>query len=227
MVNFLNFSNVSHIFRQGNQIIQVLKNINFSLNKGEIIALLGTSGSGKSTFLQIAGLLESPQQGEVSILGKEVGKLSDKKKTLIRRKHLGFIYQFHYLLEEFSALENVAIAGLVDSISKKEAYKKAEEILNQLGLSHRLFHKPKQLSGGEQQRVAIARSLFHGPEILLADEPTGNLDEKTAYTVFGEIINLVRKKTSSAIIVTHDENLAKKADKVFHLQGGKIQKLPI
>ena len=193
----------------------ILEGVDVKLARGEIIALLGPSGSGKSSLLHIAGLLEAPSQGEVFIDGRATSKMSDAERTRLRRDALGFVYQFHHLLPEFSALGNVSLPLLIAGEQKAEAEKEAERLLTLMGLGERLNHQPGQLSGGEQQRTAIARALANKPDILLADEPTGNLDPKTSDVVFDALIGLVRREGLAALIATHDQRLAKRLDRIF------------
>lgn len=221
----LNCKDIHRLYQQGDSPLHILKGINFQLKAGEIVALVGASGSGKSTFLHVAGLLEKTSSGTVMIDDIEVNTLSDSELTQLRRSHLGFIYQFHHLLPEFTALENVMMPLLMAGISTKIATAKAEELLCKIGLGHRLMHSPKKLSGGEQQRVAIARALVREPKILLADEPTGNLDNDTAETVFVELMHMIRNQNLAAIIATHDLALAKKMDRIVHLHNGIIDEV--
>lgn len=209
---------VGRTFHQGNESLEVLKDVNLDLRAGEIVALLGQSGSGKSTLLQIAGLLEAPSHGQVVINGVDCTKTSDKKRTEKRRDDIGFVYQFHHLLPEFSALENVMMPNLISGVPKKTAQKQATELLSMMGLEHRLSHRPAKLSGGEQQRVAIARAMANKPSLLLADEPTGNLDEETAETVFQSFIELVRHHKVAALVATHNTDLASRMDRVVHVR---------
>lgn len=195
--------------------LEVLRDVNLTLRRGESLALLGPSGSGKSSLLHIAGLLEKASSGEVIIDGAITSSLNDRERTLIRRDDLGFVYQFHHLLPEFDALGNVCLPQLIKGKSKKEAEIEALRLLSLMGLKERTHHQPGQLSGGEQQRTAIARALANKPKILLADEPTGNLDVKTSDTVFDALIKLVREEGLCAVIATHDHNLAKKMDRVM------------
>jgi lipoprotein-releasing system ATP-binding protein len=218
----LQLQGVCRHFIQAGQKINVLKQINFCLRAGEIVALVGPSGAGKTTLLQIAGLLEPPTSGTVQIDDQSCETLNDQQRTFLRRHHLGFVYQFHHLLPEFSALENVMLPQLINRSSKRQATLKAEQLLEKMGLSHRLNHRPKQLSGGEQQRVAIARALANDPKILLADEPTGNLDNQTGEQVFTEMLNLVRQTNLSALIATHNMELASRMDLVLQLKEGTI-----
>lgn len=200
----------------------VVEHIDFVLHAGETAALLGPSGSGKSSLLHIAGLLEKASAGEVHIQGRATSKLSDGERTRIRRATLGFVYQFHHLLPEFSALGNVALPQLIAGVKKKAAEAEAARLLTVMGLGERLHHQPGQLSGGEQQRTAIARALANKPKILLADEPTGNLDPKTSDVVFDALLELVRLEGLSALIATHDQRLAKRMDRVFVIRDQRL-----
>lgn len=203
----------------------VVENIDFSLAAGETAALLGPSGSGKSSLLHIAGLLEAASSGEVEILGRATSGLNDAERTRIRRDTLGFVYQFHHLLPEFTALGNVALPQLIGGVKKAEAEGEAKRLLTALGLGERLHHQPGQLSGGEQQRTAIARALANKPKILLADEPTGNLDPKTSDVVFDALLKLVREEGLSALIATHDQRLAKRMDRVLTIRDQRLVEL--
>jgi lipoprotein-releasing system ATP-binding protein len=202
--------------------LEVLKGADLNLQAGEIVALVAPSGTGKSTLLHLAGLLERPDGGEVFIEGKAAGTLSDDARTEIRRNTIGFVYQFHHLLPEFSALENVALPQMAAGVSRSEAKKRAGELLSQFGLAARLDHRPGKLSGGEQQRVAIARALANTPKVLLADEPTGNLDVATAELVFEELLREARDRGLAALIATHNPVLAARMDRVVTLKDGKI-----
>ena len=216
---------VHRVYQQGDAPLHILKGIDFTLNAGEVVALVGASGSGKSTFLHVAGLLEKPSSGDVFIHGQNIATLNESALTMMRRKHLGFIYQFHHLLSEFTSLENVMLPLIINGISQKAAREKAITFLDKMGLSHRLNHSPKKLSGGEQQRVAIARALVHGPTLLLADEPTGNLDDTTSSYVFDELIQLIRNQKLAALIATHDLELASKMDRIVRLHNGVLEKV--
>lgn len=207
---------------QANYTLNVLNNVDLDIEKGEIVALVGPSGSGKSTLLQLIGLLDTPSSGEMSIQGEVVNGLKDAKRTQLRQRSLGFIYQFHYLLPEFSALENVVIPQMIAGKSQKEAAERAEQALRDLKLGDRLEHRPGTLSGGEQQRVAIARALINNPQLLLADEPTGNLDPETSEDVFDILIDHVRRADVGAIIATHNMDLAEKMDRILELKSGRI-----
>lgn len=207
-------------FTQGDVTIHVLRGVDLSVEPGEIVALLGPSGSGKSTLLQAVGLLEGGFEGSIQLQGEEASSLDDDGRTRLRRELLGFIYQFHHLLPEFTALENVVLPQLVYGADMPAARSRAEELLGILGLSQRLEHRPTRLSGGEQQRVAVARALANRPPLILADEPTGNLDETTADTVLVELLKMVREQGSAALIATHNERLAAKMDRVVRLHDG-------
>jgi lipoprotein-releasing system ATP-binding protein len=190
---------------------------------GEIVALLGPSGSGKSTLLQAVGLLEGGFEGSIRIAGREASELDDEGRTGLRREALGFVYQFHHLLPEFNARENVVLPQLIHGAETETAQSRAEQLLGALGLAARLDHRPSQLSGGEQQRVAVARALANKPPLVLADEPTGNLDEATADTVLAEFLSLVRGEGSAALVATHNERLAAKMDRVVRLHEGHLE----
>jgi lipoprotein-releasing system ATP-binding protein len=213
---------ITRTFNQGEESLEILKDINFQIHSGEIVALVGHSGAGKSTLLQIAGLLEPPTTGRVIMADRDTAQLSDAERTHLRNHYVGFVYQFHHLLPEFSAVENVMVPQLIANISGAQARLKATDLLVKLGLSHRLEHRPKKLSGGEQQRVAIARALANSPKILLADEPTGNLDYATSDIVFGEMMQLVRETGMSALIATHNPDLAKKMDRIIEIKAGQV-----
>ncbi len=213
---------VKRSFVQGDVVIEVLRGVNLDINANEIVALLGPSGSGKSTLLQAVGLLEGGFEGSIKLAGEETAQLPASGHTRIRRDLLGFVYQFHHLLPDFSALENVVMPQLISGVSQKDAEARSESLLRSLGLGERLHHKPSKLSGGEQQRVAVARALANAPKLVLADEPTGNLDEATADLVLAEFIGLVRQEGSSALIATHNERLAAKMDRVVRLHDGVL-----
>jgi lipoprotein-releasing system ATP-binding protein len=209
-------------FAQGSTTIDVLRGVDLTLQRGEIVGLLGPSGSGKSTLLQAAGLLEGGFGGAIAIDGVAAVKLDDAGRTALRRDRLGFVYQFHHLLPDFSAVENVVLPQLVRGLAAAAAHARAADLLTRLGLGHRLTHRPAQLSGGEQQRVAVARALANAPVLVLADEPTGNLDEATAARVFDEFIALVRGEGSAALVATHNEALAARMDRVVRLHEGRL-----
>ena len=209
-------------YTQGNRRIDVLKGASASFLPGETVALLGPSGAGKSTLLHIAGLLERPDAGQVLINGVDCGQLSDNDQTRMRRMEVGFVYQFHHLLPEFSALENVVLPQLILGLSHKDAEARAKDLLGSLGLAERWDHRPAQLSGGEQQRVAIARAVANGPKLLLADEPTGNLDPPTAERVFEQLLKLVRQSGVAAVVATHNLDLAARMDRTLRLVDGLL-----
>ncbi len=210
-------------FTQGGVTIHVLRGVDLSVEPGEIVALLGPSGSGKSTLLQAVGLLEGGFEGSIRLGGEEAASMDDDGRTRLRRDLLGFVYQFHHLLPEFNAVENVILPQLVSGAELDAARTRAVELLSTLGLGERLDHRPAKLSGGEQQRVAVARALANRPPLILADEPTGNLDEHTADKVFAEFLGLVRGEKSAALVATHNERLAKRMDRVVRLHDGLLQ----
>jgi lipoprotein-releasing system ATP-binding protein len=210
-------------FEQGGERIDVLRGVDLDLRPGEIVALLGPSGSGKSTLLQAVGLLEGGFGGKIEIAGHEATWLGKDERAAVRRDHLGFVYQFHHLLPDFSALENVVLPQLVAGKPREEAEDRAREMLAALGLGERLGHRPSKLSGGEQQRVAVARALANRPQLVLADEPTGNLDEATADRVLAQFLALVRGEGSAALVATHNERLAARMDRVLRLHEGKLE----
>lgn len=209
-------------FEQGGVRIDVLRGVDLTIEPGEIVALLGPSGSGKSTLLQAVGLLEGGFGGSLRIAGIEAGALSADDRTALRRDKIGFVYQFHHLLPDFTAQENVVLPQLVAGTGEADAAARAVELLSALGLGRRLDHRPSQLSGGEQQRVAVARALANRPALVLADEPTGNLDEATSDRVFEEFLELVRGQTSAALVATHNERLAARMDRVLRLHDGRV-----
>ena len=214
---------LTRAFEQGGERIDVLRGIDLAIMPGEIVALLGPSGTGKSTMLQAVGLLEGGFGGKIEIAGIDATDLPSAARTTLRRDHLGFVYQFHHLLPDFSAEENVMLPQLVSGVARPQALVRARELLASLGLEHRLTHRPSQLSGGEQQRVAVARALANRPLLVLADEPTGNLDEATADRVFDQFVSLVRDHGSAALVATHNERLAAKMDRVLRLHEGHIE----
>ena len=218
----LELKGVTRSFTQGGVTIEVLRGVNLAIQPGEIVALLGPSGSGKSTLLQAVGLLEGGFQGSIRLGGEEAARLDDEGRTRLRRDLLGFVYQFHHLLPEFNAIENVTLPQLVRGADPAAAVERARHLLGALGLSQRLDHRPSKLSGGEQQRVAVARALANKPPLVLADEPTGNLDEHTADKVLGEFLNLVRGEGSAALVATHNERLAARMDRVVRLHEGRL-----
>jgi lipoprotein-releasing system ATP-binding protein len=210
-------------FTQADVTIEVLRGVDLAVQPGEIVALLGPSGSGKSTLLQAVGLLEGGFEGSIRLLGQEAASLDDKGRTRVRREALGFVYQFHHLLPDFDARENVMLPHIIRGADTDAARERAEDLLGKLGLGARLDHRPSKLSGGEQQRVAVARALANRPPLVLADEPTGNLDEHTADTVLAEFLRLVRGEGSAALVATHNERLAAKMDRIVRLHEGVLQ----
>jgi lipoprotein-releasing system ATP-binding protein len=222
MADVLRLENVSRRFKEGEGQLEVFNELNMTLAPGEIVALVGQSGAGKSSLLHIAGLLEAPTSGEIHIAGVAASRLPDGERTQIRRDTIGFVYQAHHLLPEFDALENVILPQMIAGKSRAVAAVEAARLLNVLGLGKRLTHRPSQLSGGEQQRVAIARALANKPRILLADEPTGNLDPRTAGGVFDALIEIVRAEGLAALIATHNFELAARMDRALLLHQGKL-----
>ena len=210
-------------FRQGDVTIDVLRGVNASLRRGEIVALLGPSGSGKSTMLQAVGLLEGGFDGTIRLDGEDVTRFQQGERTKARREKIGFVYQFHHLLPDCNAIENVVLPQIIRGAGQAEAEERAADLLGRLGLGERLHHKPSKLSGGEQQRVAVARALANRPLLVLADEPTGNLDEATADRVFEQFVGLVRDHGSAALVATHNERLAARMDRVLRLHEGRIE----
>jgi lipoprotein-releasing system ATP-binding protein len=218
----LELRGVRKIFRQGGVELHVLGGVDLALLPGEIVALVGPSGAGKSTLLHVAGLLERPDAGAVMVAGRDCGGLGDDERTLLRRRALGFVYQFHHLLPEFSALENVMLPQMIAGIARGAARDKAAALLRRVGLGERLSHRPARLSGGEQQRVAIVRALANDPQILLADEPTGNLDHTTAESVMASLIEIVRGSGLAALLATHNLDLARRLDRIVTLEDGRL-----
>ena len=223
MSEVVKLTGLKRSFEQGGVRIDVLRGIDLAIAPGEIVALLGPSGSGKSTLLQAVGLLEGGFEGRIEIAGTDATALNGDERTTLRRDTLGFVYQFHHLLPDFTAIENVIMPQLIAIRSEAEARIRATELLTALGLAERLDHRPSQLSGGEQQRVAVARALANKPLLVLADEPTGNLDEHTADRVLAEFLRLVREEGSAALVATHNERLASKMDRVVRLHEGVLQ----
>jgi lipoprotein-releasing system ATP-binding protein len=218
----LRLERLERAYTQGNRRIDVLKGASASFSPGEAVALLGPSGAGKSTLLHIAGLLERPDGGQVLINGIDCGQLSDNEQTRVRRMEVGFVYQFHHLVPEVSALENVVLPQLILGLGRDKAEARAKDLLGSLGLEERWDHRPAQLSGGEQQRVAIARAVANGPKVLLADEPTGNLDPPTAERVFEQLLKLVRQSGVAAVVATHNLDLAARMDRTLRLMEGRL-----
>ncbi len=223
MSEILRLTGLSKTYKKGQPgEVVVLSDASFSLNKGEVVGLVAPSGAGKSTLLHIAGLLDTPDSGTVTIDGQDLSGKSDRIRTRTRRQDVGFVYQFHHLLAEFSALENITLPQFANGIPNNEATSRAEDLLASVGLTNRADHRPSELSGGEQQRVAFCRALANSPRILLADEPTGNLDPATSDTVFAALMALVRGTGMSALIATHNMELAKRMDRVVRLQDGQL-----
>jgi lipoprotein-releasing system ATP-binding protein len=218
----LRLDGITRTFRQGRKALEVLRGVDLAIARGGIVALVAPSGAGKSTLLQIAGLLDTPTGGTVAIDGRVLTSLSDDERTRARRELLGFVYQFHHLLPEFSAVENVAIPMRVAGRPRDKAHARAAELLDRVGLAERLDHRPAELSGGEQQRVAICRALANDPALLLADEPTGNLDPETSALVFDMLIELVRETGLAALIATHNHALAERMDRTVRLERGRV-----
>jgi lipoprotein-releasing system ATP-binding protein len=219
----LEVTGLKRSFVQAEVRIDVLRGIDLAVRPGEIVALLGPSGSGKSTLLQAVGLLEGGFEGSIRIAGEEAAKLDNDARTRLRRDSIGFVYQFHHLLPDFSAEENVVLPQLIRGATSAEAKERAQSLLGALGLAERLTHRPSKLSGGEQQRVACARALANRPALVLADEPTGNLDEATADIVFAEFLSLVRDEGSAALVATHNERIATRMDRVLRLHEGVLE----
>lgn len=218
----LSVQNLNRVYAQADSELHVLNGVSFGVNAGEMVALMGQSGSGKSTLLQCVGLLDTPTSGSISIAGRAAQDLNENERTTLRRETIGFVYQAHHLLPEFSALENVVLPMMIAGASKKDATARASKMLEALGLSPRASHRPARLSGGEQQRVAIARALANRPKLLLADEPTGNLDPETAESVFKMLETLVRKTGVAMLMATHNPELAARMDRTLRLDKGVI-----
>lgn len=218
----LELQNIARVYGTGETALEIFRNLSLTILPGEIVGLIGQSGAGKSSLLHIAGLLEKPTAGEVIIAGQDCTHMDDETRTAVRRFGIGFVYQFHHLLPEFSALENVVIPQLIAGATKSDAIKRGKELLNRLKLGHRIEHRPAELSGGEQQRVAIARAIANKPLLLLADEPTGNLDPPTAEMVHHEFTRLINEEGLGALIATHNIEFAKKMSRVMSLQNGAL-----
>jgi len=217
--------NVKELYKQyqiGKKSIPVLKGVNFSIEEGEIVAVMGKSGAGKSTLLNLVGTLDRPDKGIIEFKGENILKFDDKKLADFRNKNLGFVFQFHYLLPEFSALENIMLPGLIKGDSRNDLIKRAEELLEVIGLSDRKTHRSAELSGGEQQRIAFARALINKPSLILADEPSGNLDNVSSEMLHDIMWSLARENKTAFIVVTHDKNLAEKADRIVNIIDGVI-----
>lgn len=215
-------TDVHRHYGEGDTIVRVLDAANLTVHTGELVALVAPSGAGKSTLLHLSGLLESPQGGEVEIVGIRTSKLGDRGRTQLRRSTVGYVYQFHHLLPEFTALENVSMPQLIAGHSQRDADKRSMELLELLGIGQRATHRPAELSGGEQQRVAIARAAANHPKVILADEPTGNLDPETSEIVFGALANLIKNEGAAALIATHNHDLARRADRIVTLRNGLV-----
>ncbi|MDD1825340.1 lipoprotein-releasing ABC transporter ATP-binding protein LolD [Photobacterium sp. ZSDE20] len=222
MSNFLQCRDIRKTYREGSLDTEVLKGVSFEIEKGELVSIIGTSGSGKSTLLHILGALDDASAGSVSFLGQDLASLSSNKQAKLRNQHLGFVYQFHHLLSDFSALENVAMPLLIGGEKPAKAKQEAQLLLDKVGLSHRVDHRPSELSGGERQRVAIARALVNKPALVLADEPTGNLDHNTALSIYDLMRELNREYDTAFLVVTHDGELAGKMDRQLHMQDGLL-----
>ncbi len=223
--NIVGLKDLKRSFTQGETVIEVLRGVDLTIKSGEIVALLGPSGSGKSTLLQAVGLLEGGFEGSIKIDGEETYDVTSDVRTRIRREKLGFVYQFHHLLTDFDAQENIILPQIITGVKRADAEARALYLLEKLGLAQRIKHHPSKLSGGEQQRVAVARALANAPQLVLADEPTGNLDEHTADIVLEEFVDLVRTEGSSALIATHNERLARKMDRVVRLKDGILHEV--
>jgi len=222
----IQLSNIERRYEQPDSTLEVLRGLSLSVRPGEAVALVGYSGSGKSTLLHIAGLLERPDGGDVILVGQKCGVLNDRERTILRRHHIGFVYQYHHLMPEFSALENVMLPQMMTGKGRRAAREKAAALLDSVGLSERYDHRPAKLSGGEQQRVAVARALANDPHVLLADEPTGNLDAGTAGQVFELLQKLIAESGLAALIATHNQDLAGQLDRVLVMEQGRVVQQP-
>lgn len=223
MNNVLEARQICKSYRDGQQVVRVLQDVNLQVAAGQMVAIVGSSGSGKSTLLHILGTLDTPDSGHIVVAEQQISRLSNNAKAALRNQKLGFIYQFHHLLMDFSALENVAMPLLIKGVATKQAHTQAAALLSRVGLGHRLTHKPSELSGGERQRVAIARALVTKPALVLADEPTGNLDQHTAEAIYQLLRELNREFATSFVVVTHDRALAARLDKQYHMADGKLE----
>ena len=221
----LDIQNIHRRYQQGNEVLDVLNGVNLKIMPGEMVGLVGQSGSGKSTLLHLAGLLEQPSTGAIFVDGVNCGALSESERTSLRATDIGFIYQFHHLLPEFTTLENVMVPQLIAGLNKTEAINRSKSLLDMVGLSERLNHRPSRLSGGEQQRVAIVRSIANVPRVVLADEPTGNLDPKTSFSVFEQLHEIIRMSNIAMLVATHNIELANKMDRKVSMDKGKIIEL--
>lgn len=219
----LSLSRITRAYGRRENCVSVLCGVNMNIYAGEMVALVGPSGSGKSTLLHIAGLLDAPTEGEICINGMECTNADDATRTALRLKHIGFVYQFHHLLPEFTALENIMIPQMLAGIERIEATTRAKDLLQEMGIASRAHHRPSEMSGGECQRVAIARALANSPALLLADEPTGNLDPATAETVFSLLMQLAKKRGLAALIATHNLDLASRMDRILQVEAGKVR----
>jgi lipoprotein-releasing system ATP-binding protein len=218
----LSLQNVTRTYAQGENALPILTGVNLEIHGGEMAALIGPSGAGKSTLLHIAGILDQPDGGTIALMGQNIAGLDDAARTQLRRASLGFVYQYHHLLPEFSAEENIILPQMINGVSRRDASVRARDLLGQVGLSHRHDHRPARLSGGEQQRVAIARALANRPHLLIADEPTGNLDPKTADDVFALLMGLAKQGNFATLMATHNPALAARMDRVFELKAGQV-----
>lgn len=225
MNNVLEARQICKSYRDGQQVTQVLQDVNLQVAAGQMVAIVGSSGSGKSTLLHILGTLDAPDSGQLMVAGQQIASLSNDAKAKLRNQKLGFIYQFHHLLMDFSATENVAMPLLIQGISPKQANQQAADLLTRVGLGHRLSHKPSELSGGERQRVAIARALVAKPALVLADEPTGNLDQHTAESIYQLLRELNREFATSFVVVTHDRVLAARLEQQYLMAEGRLEPL--
>lgn len=222
MNNLLRCHQICKTYQEGELETQVLNGVSFEMQRGDLVSIIGSSGSGKSTLLHILGALDEASSGKIEFLGHDLNALSSNKQAKIRNQHLGFVYQFHHLLADFTALENVAMPLLIGGRSVAQAKQASQQLLTRVGLAHRLQHRPSELSGGERQRVAIARALVNQPDLVLADEPTGNLDNKTALGIYDLMRELNREFATAFLVVTHDGQLAAKMDRQLHMQDGLL-----
>ncbi len=227
MTNILSLQKINKFYQTKVEVLKVLRDINLDVPKGQVVGIIGASGSGKSTLLHVAGLLDTASSGDVFVNDKKVEFKSNDQITKLRCQNIGFIYQFHHLLGEFTAVENAAMPAMIAGVSKKDALMKAEPLLKQFDIYKRKDHYPSQMSGGEQQRLAIARAFMNDPNIIIADEPTGNLDESLAYEVFDYLLNAAKLKKTACLIATHDMQLVKKMDTVYNLEKGKLTKVNV